>query len=1661
MTLKTDAASVNLFLQSLNVTKDSAGKLVNQTADLVYNYTQMSATQQHMISKVFPEMAAKLTEQASAVFMVSRAELGNVVASDLASRSEEERVRIMQALAGSRTEVAIATAEQISQTLTEVGIDKLSDEEIKALTISINRLRDAKVGAAGAPSPTAGIGSAGAAGIFKASWVGVIITLLPIAINLIQKFAQRHQKVIDDAKTAYNELTEATKKLQEQTAAVFDDNTKGYSEMAQRYAKLAQGVNQFTGENQTLSNDDYKEYVSLTDQLADLFPNLIAGYTDSGTAILNLRGDYDGLLSVLQETLDAQRAIAASDARDKLSDLWNGAIESRHEMSDELRANLAELDAYRRIASMPARSFQSFDQDAEKLEALLNKLGIQYSKISSTSRFGDTLIDFDFNETEFQRAWSEYESSLQAAVKSALHDNIVDDFKQFNAGLVAALADNIDFRNLTPALRQGLSSALNVNWKGLGFEDADSVLSYVTDTLLPVFKNNAAEFEIGFNLVTQFNKNEISVGEYEAKLNAFNSLLDSLGLKDEIVVAIKAIFDTSQVTSGDVTTNILDQLGLDRRGGKVVAEWVKSLTGGELQLLLKLLADLPPNVHNLQDLQDAFNALANSVEATENDLDFESLDKFKDAISSLNDAFDDLSADGSLGVTYSHLAKIKEQFADVDGIDEYINRLADTGTNAEEVNKILNELAATKVLEQAKTLAEAGANEQLIRALLEEAGVTNAAETASDTLTVARGELALKTAIAEGSLDQFNNSLNEEGTYSDWARIQLLALEAQMISLNEAGLDLDAQVQQIQNVGLAAGLSAAQLWNLKVAAGGATEDYVQSVTDAISKMVVAPYTFNSAPKTSGGGSSKSANETRIEEIVKKYESATTDIQYQLNLLERQYEQLEANGDLEGMNANLAKQTELHQQLKDAAHNTADTLRAFGASTELSAEEAAELAKQLDALSGAWFDSHGDQGESNKQRFDNDLENIKKRIEENGDAVNGWRQALELLDDYFNRGLISYKDYVDTRKELGQEWVDAEIEAVDDYIAATDDAVTAWKSALSSLEQAYANELISFKTYSEKHKEIGENLYNAEIDAIDEYIDRCNALNDWGTDNEVSARRKQLAVTEDYYRQGLISYEKYKDSYNSYTQALYDAEMDALEKRAQQQKKRIEEQIKALEKRKEAVEKSMSGYDATVNALTDFIDKAIDALDEENSELEKQRELQEKLMEIERLKHQQTLRIYREGVGFVYEQDTEAIKEAQDAYDSLVEEMDKDRAKEKLEDLKEAIQSITSQYTDEKNAALAAAILGEGWEDTWTEYVNRMVAGGDAGDSAMATLMRQIRGYAGQYSNLSRQVDEDVKGSITSQINSLNDASDKWDEWLENVREANYLYVDELYNVTDIEAEQYDMRLDNLSDYVESSVLEYQKLAAAAAGAAAAQSAANNPTSGTSDEYYYQSGDVYAKKINSWADLATSGGSAVEWYRDESGVGRYYTSKAKSAAAGQTADDVIAILYGGIQSGQISSQEAAETLYEITSRSGIQNNQEKYEALLEAAKEFASGHYARGGVVDYDGIAVVHGGQSPEVVFNGDDANKLYNYIHTTPDLIASMLNSLGTPSIGSSFYGRIKSVMPKPSAELTGGNNASVTIGTINLHEVQNVDGLAKAIENELPGRITQMFYKR
>lgn len=136
--------------------------------------------------------------------------------------------------------------------------------------------------------------------------------------------------------------------------------------------------------------------------------------------------------------------------------------------------------------------------------------------------------------------------------------------------------------------------------------------------------------------------------------------------------------------------------------------------------------------------------------------------------------------------------------------------------------------------------------------------------------------------------------------------------------------------------------------------------------------------------------------------------------------------------------------------------------------------------------------------------------------------------------------------------------------------------------------------------------------------------------------------------------------------------------------------------------------NLSDYDAALNKLRNDIASLIETNKEklaqskkEQEQLENQRELQEKLLEVEKARQalaeakNKKVRVYRSGVGFVYEQDAAEVQSAQaDLQETLNELADfrYDLALERAED-----------FIEELNDLLTSGTIVEGWDGLFSDF----------------------------------------------------------------------------------------------------------------------------------------------------------------------------------------------------------------------------------------------------------------------------------------------------------------------------------------------------------------------
>lgn len=268
--------------------------------------------------------------------------------------------------------------------------------------------------------------------------------------------------------------------------------------------------------------------------------------------------------------------------------------------------------------------------------------------------------------------------------------------------------------------------------------------------------------------------------------------------------------------------------------------------------------------------------------------------------------------------------------------------------------------------------------------------------------------------------------------------------------------------------------------------------------------------------------------------------------------------------------------------------------------------------------------------------------------------------------------------------------------------------------------------------------------NKEMDLLNAYLYAYNNLLNkqkdkqediWSLEEKIYQARKE-AQEADFERQKEAlelqkeQLERYKERAELQKQG-YENTQDDYDRVISHVTKTLDKKIEALEKQKDALSdetiKGSYGWELKqIEDQTSAIDQQINALQDANDERRRTIDLEKAQAELERAKTQRTNLIYREGQGFVYEADTDAIQDAASEVDQLKQEKkiaDLEKQKEQLQEEAEEVQKqlekaqasydkriesfqnykdqwseISQRYIDEENEILAQQQLGLDWQN---------------------------------------------------------------------------------------------------------------------------------------------------------------------------------------------------------------------------------------------------------------------------------------------------------------------------------------------------------------------------
>lgn len=739
--------------------------------------------------------------------------------------------------------------------------------------------------------------------------VSEVISLVTTKISNYAHELENARDAAEDAKSTLNELNSSV-----------SNNGKWISENASKYEELADGVDSL-GRNVSLTDDEFAEYNSLTNEIADMFPTLVTGYTDTGNAILSCKNNVDLLTQAYKEQKQAAQDAVFQNANDLFKGFkadttgWN--VFSNGGMSKETeRSILQDMIDGNDLSPLDWRT----------IATVLNNTGIDTNKW-----VGGSDEDLKKKLEENKKTLYAYARTLDATMESATSNvtPIID----------AYLDSNKDFRKYDKEVQSQIKQiADNMGYRFYAeFENTADLVDWIDNTLVPAFKDSDTQ-----NLLNQLfslDTDDMAVSDYVVQINdLIDKIAEAIGgdaeeikiklgfdfvdtdeeLLNKAKKKVDDVFGTSAPTAGSANI-VKDSLEPDNK--KELESWLDTLNESDLQLILdgKIEFDKNTTVASAQKALDAAKKEVNEnpieslpstdilaqVQALSDGLD--QLDKIYADVYNKDD-FDWSSILNNDGFkeAFGNMTNVTEEYKNA--YDDFIKTISNNPSDLSACQSAFNNLATAYIYNSDALKNVTEDTKASTIAMLEQMGIANAEEVVTaqiannllearaatldfasatdadiNSLVAYANQLGLTAAdVAQLCLKQIDVSNNPIKTQASLANLQSLISMAGV-----TGDKLTYLLKMINAVNNVASLAASgKATQSQITAAGRIVENLQGQMKNISTANVKPQVsysggtstrsaINKANKSSGS-SSKDSKETK--ETFNWVETATSRIQ---------------------------------------------------------------------------------------------------------------------------------------------------------------------------------------------------------------------------------------------------------------------------------------------------------------------------------------------------------------------------------------------------------------------------------------------------------------------------------------------------------------------------------------------------------------------------------------------------------------------------------------------------------------------------------------------------------------------------------------------------------------------------------------------------------------
>lgn len=1227
----------------------------------------------------------------------------------------------------------------------------------------------------------------------SAAYKAVSIAANMIAYALIAKGLQLAADAIDHyvnrAKYAAEAMEEAQQAIDDAQSSLKNVFTI-LSENKDRFLELSQGVDKFS-KNLSLSEEDYAEYLSISNQLAELSPSLVSGYDEQGNALLTIGSNADETNEKLQSILDTQKAISQQTLIDNMDDVANGiyyeveeAKESISDMESELSSLQQQYEDFN-IDIANSDGIISFGDDdyskyGKAMEEALTSAGIEFEKIAGLYDTSIQLVSASPEQLEqaqkFYDAWLETENEYYHASENGLKQDIEEkenaietSYAKMTANLQAWVKDNYNYQYLSDSASAMVDALVpEIKWNELeeppmtAYDYQSYVEENIIKPLMEVPQEHKQEIDNMFQQLLSFEDGDLDVLDFaqqlQEELNAYGIEIDITPIianeqeaKDKLQSSIESIAEGG---SSDFTTS--SGIKVDADDYKKLQEYTKDFNEEQVELWNKVTLGETDATEAIEKYEEA---LKSAQGQSSDGLEVLSTDELEEQLDSLNSAIDEIQS------AFNTLQS---------AVDEYNKQGYLSLDTLQSLMELDNAYLACLVDENGQLSLNADSMNALAQAKLNEAEATAVAQAITELQAIANDEATTSTAnYVSGNAELIKSLALLTGQYDNVANAAMTAAQAQALS---ASIDAASEVDEAATEQVMAGL------NAKLALIRSTASSIK--TSGLGSV--------SSSKSSSSSSTKDAWK---EEFEAQYDLLKHNLEMEYITEEQYYTAL--NTLNEKYFANNAKYTDEYRKYQE------------------------EIYKGLQKVY--------------KDYIENNMSYLEKALDANKISFGHYSNAVKkMLDDMWHEGKISAEQYWSyTQKNLEKQLdiydsvisavttlYDNEIDKLQDSIDAIEEKNEALEEQQEKMESAinavvtYYDSLIdkendSIKTLEDKNDSIQSQIdkYDSLISVADRlYEDEQNALKEQqdAIQDSIDAINDENSALDLQYRKEQAIYNLRKAETQRTKKVLvngeviYTTDQSAIrDAQDELQDIKTEELVNQLEKEKDALQESIDALQEYRDALNEIGD-SYNRVEDERNTIEllgvnyKDKILGVNINDWERLKNR-------------YVSANDEMADNTNLIDSLNQKIDL------WEKEKEQWSSLTKSIEDETDIQNAIELFGADWEQQINEG-----------------RFNAYEQFKNNYLGVQSQINDNTEliNSYNEKINYYNGLKEQWSS-IANVynEEQNRLYAAQVLGAS-WESDVLSGRLETLTNFKKDYVKLQQDIADAAVNSANAVVEAN-------------------------------------------------------------------------------------------------------------------------------------------------------------------------------------------------------------------------------------------